>query len=39
MAKRYQGKIALITASSTGIGLAVARRLAQEGATVVVNSR
>ncbi|XP_059825651.1 dehydrogenase/reductase SDR family member 4 [Hypanus sabinus] len=33
------GKVALVTASSQGIGLAVARRLAQDGAHVMISSR
>ncbi len=37
--KRYNNKIAVITASATGIGLAVAHRLAMEGATVIISSR
>ena len=36
---RYKDKICLITASSTGIGFAIAYRMAQEGATVIVSSR
>lgn len=34
-----QGKSALVTGSTVGIGFAVALRLAEEGATVVVNGR
>lgn len=37
--RRLEGKSALVTASTAGIGLATARRLAQEGARVVVCSR
>jgi 3-oxoacyl-[acyl-carrier protein] reductase len=33
------GKVALITGSSRGIGLAIAKRLAKEGARVVLNGR
>ena len=36
---RLDGKVAVVTGSSSGIGLAIARRLAEQGATVVVNSR
>mmetsp|Transcript_428 Transcript_428/g.719 ORF Transcript_428/g.719 Transcript_428/m.719 type:complete len:253 (+) Transcript_428:141-899(+) len=37
--KGLKGKIAIVTASTAGIGLSIARRLAEEGATVVVSSR
>ena len=33
------GKLALVTASSGGIGLAIARSLAAEGAKVAINGR
>ena len=36
---KHAGKIAVITGGSSGIGLATARRLALEGATVVVTGR
>lgn len=36
---RIDGRIALVTGSSAGIGLALARALAQAGATVVLNGR
>lgn len=37
--RRLEGKICVVTASSDGIGLAIARRLGLEGAKVVVSSR
>ena len=36
---RLDGRLALVTGSSTGIGLALARGLAQAGAVVVLNGR
>lgn len=36
---RLDGRLALVTGSSAGIGLAIARALAQAGARVVLNSR
>ncbi|KZC05063.1 PREDICTED: dehydrogenase/reductase SDR family member 4 [Dufourea novaeangliae] len=36
---RLQGKTALVTASTDGIGFAIAKRLAQEGAKVMISSR
>eukprot|EP00252_Welwitschia_mirabilis_P017187 TRINITY_DN3811_c0_g2_i1.p1 TRINITY_DN3811_c0_g2~~TRINITY_DN3811_c0_g2_i1.p1 ORF type:complete len:251 (-),score=60.02 TRINITY_DN3811_c0_g2_i1:37-789(-) len=39
MAKRFQGKVAVVTASTQGIGFAIAERLGMEGASVVVSSR
>ncbi|XP_055530611.1 dehydrogenase/reductase SDR family member 4 [Wyeomyia smithii] len=36
---RLQGKVAVVTASTDGIGYAIAERLGQEGAKVVVSSR
>jgi len=35
----HKGKTALVTASTDGIGLAIARRLAQDGAKVWISSR
>jgi NAD(P)-dependent dehydrogenase (short-subunit alcohol dehydrogenase family) len=39
MSNRVEGKVAFITGAGTGIGRAVAVRLAEEGAQVVVTSR
>ena len=36
---KHEGKIALVTGGSSGIGLATAQRLALEGATVIVTGR
>lgn len=36
---RYKGQVCIVTASSTGTGLAISKRLAQEGAIVIINSR
>ena len=36
---RLDGQLALVTGSSSGIGLALARGLAQAGASVVLNGR
>ncbi|XP_043259723.1 dehydrogenase/reductase SDR family member 4 [Colletes gigas] len=36
---RLNGKIAIVTASTEGIGFAIAKRLAEEGARVMISSR
>jgi len=38
-ASKHEGKIALVTGGSSGIGLATAQRLALEGATVIITGR
>ena len=37
--KRFEGKVAVVTAATAGIGLGIATRLGQEGAKLVICSR
>lgn len=37
--KRLEGRVAVVTAATAGIGLATATRLAEEGASVMICSR
>ncbi|XP_049874068.1 dehydrogenase/reductase SDR family member 4 [Pectinophora gossypiella] len=37
--KRLNGKVAIVTASTDGIGYAIAKRLGDEGANVIISSR
>ncbi len=39
MSGRLEGKVAIVTASTAGIGFAIAKRLGEEGARVVISSR
>ncbi|KAJ4842178.1 hypothetical protein Tsubulata_020726 [Turnera subulata] len=39
MGRRFGGKVAIVTASSEGIGFAIAERFGLEGASVVISSR
>lgn len=38
-ANRFEGKVAIVTASTQGIGFGIAERLGLEGASVVISSR
>ncbi|MFS7987789.1 putative short-chain dehydrogenase/reductase SDR, NAD(P)-binding domain superfamily [Helianthus anomalus] len=37
--RRFEGKVAIVTASTQGIGFSIAHRLGLEGASVVISSR
>ena len=39
MVKRFEGKVAIVTGASRGIGLGIAERLVEEGAKVVITAR
>ena len=37
--RRFDNKVVLVTASASGIGLGISKRMGQEGATVIISSR
>ncbi|MBD4782404.1 SDR family NAD(P)-dependent oxidoreductase, partial [Xanthomonas citri pv. citri] len=37
--RRFEGKVAIVTASTQGIGFAIAQRIGLEGGSVVISSR
>ncbi|XP_033219310.1 dehydrogenase/reductase SDR family member 4 [Belonocnema kinseyi] len=39
LCRRLEGKVAIVTASTQGIGFSIAKRLAEEGAKVMISSR